>query len=123
MLTGARASARAPLGCVEASETIVVSVQKAAASSAGCSGTQTYSGNSSLVCDSRCQLTGSSTSLCGTSYGVPTYCCYRPTLLWASSPNPSSTPLNTNLQAYPYFSLPVFVRMRLWNPKERQRTA
>ena len=89
----------------------VVTVRQSTPSTAGCRGTQVYSSTSSLTCNSACSLGPSSSSAnCGTSLGVPTYCCYRPTFLWSATANPSANPLNTNIQAYPFFSLPVVVR-------------
>ena len=85
----------------------IVSVQLSAAS---CVGTQvgTYSSTSIASCNPACQSGPSSTTAqCGASLGVPTYCCYKPTFLWTATPNPAANP--TNIQAYPFISLPVMV--------------
>ena len=88
----------------------VVTVQQSTPSSSGCRGTQVYSASSALTCNAACTLGPTSSSAnCGTSLGVPTYCCYRPTFLWTANANPSANPLNANIQAYPFFSLPVVV--------------
>jgi hypothetical protein len=77
---------------------------------ASCLGTQlgTYSASSGVTCSSACQQGPASTStLCGTSLGVPTFCCYRPTMLWAANANPQAAPQTANILSYPYISIPV----------------
>ena len=94
--------------CRAANIARVVSVQLSSPNSAGCVGTQVYAPTSSLSCNPVCeQGPASSSADCGTSLGVPTYCCYHPTILWTALANPSPTP--TNVQAYPLISLPVMV--------------
>ena len=90
----------------------VVTVLSSTPSTAGCKGTQvgTYSSTSNASCNPACQSGPSSTTAqCGASLGVPTYCCYKPTFLWTATPNPGANP--TNIQAYPFISLPVMVRL------------
>ena len=74
-----------------------------------CAGTQTgyYSSSPDVTCTSCQQGPASTSNLCGTSFGVPTYCCYRPTFFWAAAPNPQPTPSSQNIQAYPYIALPI----------------
>ena len=78
-----------------------------------CSGAQqtTYSAANDVTCNTDCQEgPQSSSTYCGASRGVPTYCCYRPTFQWSAQPSGSSTEPGDAVQAYPYFSLPVIVR-------------
>ena len=91
----------------------IVSVQQAAPSAAGCLGTQfgTYSASAGISCNAACELGPASSQLyCGTSMGLPTYCCYQPTFLWSAAANPSAQPVSANILAYPFLSLPVMVR-------------
>jgi hypothetical protein len=60
-------------------------------------------------CPAGCASGPDSTSfLCGTSLGVPTYCCNRPLFSWAAVQN-NTAPIG-GVTAYPYISLPVTVR-------------
>jgi hypothetical protein len=95
--------------CV-ASESRIVSVQRSNANKPGCSGTQAglYSSDSNINCDADCQQgPSSSITRCGSSLGVPTYCCYRPTLLWTATASATTTPAPGTIGAYPLISLPV----------------
>lgn len=90
-------------------ETKIVSVQSAQPT-ATCLGTQVgrfATTQSDLValgsCNNQCQLgPASSNAFCGTSLGVPTYCCYRPAMAWAAT--------GASVTAYPYISVPFGVR-------------
>ena len=93
-----------------ANPTRIVSVIKNTPTTAGCPGTQSYSSSNTLSCSSSCLLGPTSgNDYCGTSLGPTTYCCYRPHLLWTASTNPTANP--TNVAAYPFFSIPVTVRL------------
>jgi hypothetical protein len=51
-------------------------------------------------CNPLCQAgPGTAPVLCGTSVGVPTYCCYQSLLRWTAAA--------TTVTAYPYVSLPI----------------
>ena len=90
-------------------ETKIVSVLSAQPT-ATCLGTQVgrfATTQSDLValgsCNNQCQLgPASSNAFCGTSLGVPTYCCYRPAMAWAAT--------GASVTAYPYISVPFGVR-------------
>ena len=54
-------------------------------------------------CTNQCQFgPSSSNAYCGTSLGVPTYCCYRPSMVWSAN--------GASVTAYPYISVPFGVR-------------
>jgi len=93
-----------------AASSVIVTV-RASEPTKGCSGAQLSSySNKSVTCDAYCQQGPSSDAVfCGASHGVPTHCCYRPQFHWKAAPSNSDTPAE-NIQAYPYFSLPVMVR-------------
>jgi len=96
--------------CVPARSTLVTVI--ADKPSVSCSGTQlsSYSAFNNVTCNADCQLGPSSSStFCGASRGVPTYCCYHPTFLWKAEPSQSLNP-GDKIKAYPYFSLPIMVR-------------
>ena len=60
-------------------------------------------------CNQNCQFgPSSSTTQCGTSLGVPTWCCYKPVFYWSAA-QALAAPA-TGVQAYPYISVPVTVR-------------
>jgi hypothetical protein len=87
-----------------------------AASTVTCLGTQvgTYASTAGgLAALSTCQNcangTASSAELCGTSQGVPTYCCTRPTYQWAAVATNAPTPTAATVQAYPFLSFNVTV--------------
>jgi hypothetical protein len=92
--------------CVPRVQT-AVTVYRAQPTTAGCVGSQLGTfGVSAPTCNAACQQGPTSGStFCGTSLGVPTFCCFRPTFQWISATNPSVNP--TNVQAYPLFSMPV----------------
>ena len=93
----------------------IATVQSGAASSQLCTGTQfgSYSSVLSGVTCTACQVgPANSSDLCGTSLGVPTSCCYRPTFSWVATPNPQPQPQAGNIVAYPYLSLPIAVGPR-----------
>ena len=92
-----------------------MSVVQSQGSTPGCIGMQvgSYSTNPDVTCNAICESgPASSTEFCGTSLGVPTYCCYRPTYLWMATPNPQPLPQENNIAAYPLFSFPLSVRPR-----------
>ena len=89
----------------------IVTVQKSANTSV-CSGTQIGSYATALggvTCTGCQQGPASGSLLCGTSLGVPTFCCYRPFFVFGAAPNPQPTPSDVNMQAYPYITLPLTV--------------
>ena len=60
-------------------------------------------------CNQNCQSgPSSSTTQCGTSLGVPTWCCYKPVFYWSAA-QALAAPA-TGVTAYPYISVPVTVR-------------
>ena len=60
-------------------------------------------------CNPNCQSgPSSSTTNCGTSLGVPTYCCYKPLFYWTASQSLANP--KAGVTAYPYISVPVTVR-------------
>ena len=60
-------------------------------------------------CNQNCQFgPSSSTTQCGTSLGVPTWCCYKPVFYWSAA-QALAAPV-TGVTAYPYISVPVTVR-------------
>jgi hypothetical protein len=78
-----------------------------------CAGTQQgYYGaaNDSVTCTPCQQGPALSASLCGTGLGVPTYCCFRPTVLWSAQSDAGAVPQAATVRSYPYLSLPVPVR-------------
>ena len=85
-----------------------------------CLGTQLGTYATSLAgvgaCSAPCLLGPASTSqLCGTSLGTPTYCCYRPSYLWVATAYNSPVPGANTAQAYPFMSFTVpTVRRGSW---------
>ena len=101
--------APAAIAAVEAKLVTVLSAQPTAT----CLGTQvgrfatTQADLTALGgCNALCQSGPSAANAdCGTSLGVPTWCCYKSSVLWTATGAAAST-----VTAYPYISLPVSVR-------------
>jgi len=89
----------------------IVTVQQEAPA-AVCLGTQlgTYASSlDAVTCNANCSAgKESGNTYCGTSLGVNTACCTRPSMFWSAAPYADSTPGN-NIRAYPFISLPVMV--------------
>ena len=100
------------VGACRAANVPKIATVQQASNTTVCSGTQigSYSSSPTTTCTACQQGPSYSSNLCGTSLGVPTYCCYRPAFLWTAAPNPQPTPTGTNIQAYPYITLPLPVR-------------
>jgi len=92
--------------------TKIATVQQEAPA-ATCFGTQvgTYASSlNAVTCNANCSAgRESGNALCGTSLGVNTACCSRPSMFWSALPYADSTP-STNIRAYPFISVPVMVR-------------
>ena len=91
-----------------------------------CLGTQVGTYASSLAgvtCNTNCSAgKESGNTYCGTSLGVNTACCSRPSMFWSALPYADSTP-GGNIRAYPFISIPaVTVSTGCWRTRWPLRT-